>query len=160
MKTINKISALSLALIFATANTVISAIPENPSSREDRSKVIVFRVNIHHNSELATCGTYLVQMVDENGLMIMPPQTFVPGVSTYVFTKQVWGDGPTPMFIWKTKVTAMLIGAYAGDMVCPVELLTPPDSRMVLFMGGKTYQFDLYPGSKFRNMTSERIVKE
>jgi hypothetical protein len=160
MKTQNFFSVLSLALIFATANTVYPAIPEKPANREDKANVIVFKVNVHHTSDLAICGTYQVRLLNADGSLLAPPQTFIPGVTTYVFTKVLWPDRIRPMYIWKTKITAVLINVSANEDVCPVELITREDSKLVFFTPGQTILFDLFPNVLHQTDAATAKVKE
>jgi hypothetical protein len=163
MKTTKLISALSFALIFATSTSVISAIPEKPSNREDKiqTNTITFNVNVHLSTDLAFCGTYQVQLVHADGSLVAPAQTFIPGKSNYEFTKVLWPDGVRPLYIWKTKITAMLVQVSASDQTCPTELNTRPESKMVLWTTGQTIRFDLYPNdSNRKNATIVRKIKE
>ena len=156
MKTLKFFSVLSLALIFATANTAFSAIPENPGNRENKGNIITFNVNVHLAADLAICGTYQVRLVYADGSLVVPPQTFVPGLSSYVFSKSLWPDAIIPLYIWKTKITAVLISVSSSDLGCPVDLVTRPDSKLVLWTAGQVITFDLFPNQILNKKESAR----
>jgi len=69
MKTTKIISVLSLALIFVTVNPAFSGTIK-PGSAEPTVKNIKYQVNVHLAGDLNLCNTYLVQVVDENGLLV------------------------------------------------------------------------------------------
>ena len=160
MKAPKFFSVLSLALIFATANTAFSAIPEKPANREDKANVMIFKVNVHLTSDLAICGTYQVRLLNADGSLLAPPQTFVPGVTTYVFTKVLWPDRIRPLYIWKTKITAVLIKVSGNEEICPVELITREESKLVLFTPGQTIIYDLFPNALHQTSAATAKVKE
>lgn len=160
MKTTKFFSILGLAVLLATANAVYPAIPEERANHEGKANMIIFNVNVHLAADLALCGTYQVMLVFPDGSLVAPPQTFIPGVSGYVFTQALWPDGVRPLYIWKKKITAMLVKVTANDLACPPELFTRPDSKLVFWTTGQTIRFDLYPNQLFREEAAVSNVKD
>ena len=159
MKTIKIIPVLSLALIFATVNAAFSGTIK-PGSTEPTVKNIKYQVNVHLASDLNLCNTYLIQVVDENGLLVAPPQTFVPGISSYTFISLPQAIGILRPIGWKTKRTAMLISAGSPEIDCSVDLVTRPDSKFGTFISGQTYYFNLFPDKMGRKTASEPKAKD
>jgi hypothetical protein len=160
MKTTKIISVLIFALILATANTVFCDIPEKPANREDKIIGVTFLVQVHLASDLALCGTYLVQLTDESGALVAPPQKFVPGVNSYLFIKDL-RSLPFNDLIWKSRISAMLILVSSIDSIAKVELVTPPNTKIVTFVKGKTYFFNLYPNRSVKTTWQDELkVKE
>jgi hypothetical protein len=160
MKTIKIISVLSFALILATANTVFSDIPEKPANREDKIIGVNFLVQVHLASDLALNGTYLVQLTDESGALVAPPQKFVPGVNSYVFIKNLW-NLPFNDLKWKSRISAMLILVSSSDPTTNMELVTTPNTKIVTIAKGRTYFFNLYPNRSVKTTWQDELkVKE
>jgi hypothetical protein len=161
MKTTKLISAISFALILATATSVFSAIPEKSANREEKANLITFNVNVHLTSDLAFCGLYQVKLVFADGSLVAAPQTFIAGKSSYVFSTLLWPGNVRPLYIWKTRITALLVPVSPIDIVCPVDLITNPDSKTVLWTTGQNISFNLFPNTTTRkNISQDRATKE
>ena len=100
----------------------------------------MFRVNVHIATEQALSGVYQVQLVYGNGSLVAPPQTYIPGVNSYLFAKVL-----NTSWYWSSVVTARLVKVSSHGPSSPPELFTRPDTKIVNFVPGRMYMFNLYP---------------
>lgn len=132
-----KKSFVFLSGILMIIGTITTGFSSNNFPGIGSVKVAVnYQVNIHLGLETQLCNTYLVEVVDGNGVPVAPAKPFVSGVSRYVFSER----GP----VTGTRV-AVLIKAPYDYNVCTQGLVTPPDVITGSFLNGRTYIFDLYP---------------
>ena len=140
MKTAKIFSVLSLALIFAAANSFAKK-DEIPSAKSTRSAAINHEVVIHTNILGAPCNTYVIKMVDETGRLIAPVQIFVPGVNKYSFKETF--NGKTNKF--SRRVAMLEPIKYPAHYTCAQAIHATPDVKFGPFLAGQTYYFDLQP---------------
>ena len=138
MKTAKIFSVLSLALIFATANTVYSKDRMTDKPNQLQKTTIRYEVTIHLSSFLSLCNTYLVKVTDEQGRPVAHPQVFNPGISKYVFNEYL--SSPA-----KIRVASLVLPENIDPYFCPTNLNTKSEPMMGPFFPGRTYSFDLYP---------------
>jgi hypothetical protein len=98
-----------------------------------------YHVSIHFTNDLSLCNLYLVEIVDENGRLVNPPQSFRPGISSYFFSER----GP----VQGTRIAKLVLNSEIRYFVCPTEIYTAPCSLSGTFLVGETYEFDLYPAT-------------
>lgn len=138
MKTINKISALSFLLLFA----VVTAFATNPVAitRTLPKSVIAHQVNFPIMPDNSFCGNYVVEMRNQAGQLVAPPQNFLPGQSRYLFLEKADLSG--------SEVTRTAILRNAGGTVhsiCNWVLTAEPATLKTMFLPGSVYNYNLYP---------------
>lgn len=141
MKTLTIISALSLALIITSVNAGFAK--QNGKSGEPKQNATIWvKYQVTVNLVLITplCNNYQVQVLDGNGRLVAPPQTFVPGKAIYNFdehTSQTAG----------IRIARLVLIPFPGPehYVCDQELFTAPDVHLLNFKNGEVYPFNLYP---------------
>ncbi|MCX6252822.1 MAG: hypothetical protein NTX61_18970 [Bacteroidetes bacterium] len=134
MKTIKLFSILSLALIFVGIGSLkthgINNIPGN--------KLIRYQVTVHFQfSGLKSCNAYLVEIVDQKGGIVAPPQVFDPSRNVYMFYEA--GD------FKGVRTARVVLDKNVTQYICPANLMCQPDKQFGIFHGGETYLFNLYP---------------
>jgi hypothetical protein len=136
MKTTKKIAALSLMLLFA----VITAYSTNIGKNGNPIAITMVRhlVVIPSFNDHIFCGTYVVEIRNENGQLVAPPKLFVPGTSQYLFNERpVAGEGVR---------TAQLRQLVNNDpWQCEFILTAEPSTIKGTFESGKTYRYMLEP---------------
>lgn len=113
-----------------------------PAGNGPASKPVIavkYQVDIHFQNDISLCNFYVVEMRDEKGLLVAPPQSFRPGVATYTFIER--GPATGPRTAWLT------VNTMIGALLCPVELYTAPFSISGTFQVGTTYHFHLFPST-------------
>jgi hypothetical protein len=138
MKTIKFLSVISLVLIFAGTTNVFSGSFSNYITGRLVKAPIKYQVNINLPLGVEICNTYLVQVTDENGRVVAHPQVFVPGISKYVFEETFTTPG-------KERIAWLVLAATLAPSICPINLITQPDTEMGPFYPGQTYSFYLNP---------------
>jgi hypothetical protein len=159
MKTLKNISVFSLVMIFAAVNSAFSGTGK-PVSTETNTRTSKYQVNVHLGSDLTLCNIYLVEIVDEYGLLVAPAQTFIAGTGIYTFIGK-----PSPIGVlgspgWESKRTALLVEAGSGEVICTADLVTRPDSQTGTFAAGRTYYFNLFPNKVTRKLASDPVAKD
>ena len=140
MKTVKFFSVLSLVVIFAGVNTVLSNTVLTNNPEKSIKPVIRYEVTVHLSSGFTICNSslYLVQLTNENGHPVAPAKIFIPGNSKYVFNETLSPGG-------KLRVATLVLPSNIDPSGCPNPLITIPDVKMGPFLPGHTYSFDLYP---------------
>ena len=138
MKTAKIFSVLSLALIFAAANTVYSKGRTTDNRMQGEKKGIRYEVTIHMTQIMSFCNTYLVKVTDEYGRPAAKPQIFVPGISKYVFDETMAMPG-------KIRIASLSLPENIDPYFCSYNLVTKSEPMMGPFKAGQTYSFDLFP---------------
>jgi hypothetical protein len=139
MKTTKLFSVLSLAIIFAATTAGFSNGIDNRTSKASNMPGITYQVAIHLPGFIKDiCNPYLVQILDENGRVVAPPQVFINGVTKYLFFEKAPVSG-------RTRMAVLIPVSYPNHYVCPNDLYTLPDVMTGPFNTGQTYTFDLYP---------------
>ena len=138
MKTAKIFSVLSLALIFAAANTVYSKGRTTDNRMQGEKKGIRYEVTIHLSQMFSFCNTYLVKMTDASGRSVANPQVFVPGISKYVFNETVATPG-------NIRIASLVLPENIDPYFCSYNLVTKSEPMMGPFKAGQTYSFDLFP---------------
>jgi hypothetical protein len=145
MKTTKLFSVLSLVLIFASVNVLAGN--SLTGKKTFNTATIRYEVNIHFVSDKTISNIYWVQVTDENGRPVSPPQTFVQGKSNYTFFEMAPARG--------TKRIAMLIlSPYLDNPLSMNLLYTQPDVLYGPFLPGQSYSFNLVPVLK-KNIKNE-----
>ena len=129
MKTTKIISALSLVLIFAAANSLFVR-GNTKSIPEDRLKVITYVVKVDNINLISDNRHYLIIMTDGAGRQISSSQTFRPGLSSYIFKELGNVRG--------TRVAMMV-----QEPSAPGSAAISSSSKTGTFFGGQTYLFRL-----------------
>jgi len=145
MKTTKLFTVLSLALIFIGLNSVYSSDRLTGNTQMTRKINIKYEVNVYLFSRIELCNTYLVQVTDETGRLVAPPQIFVPGVSKYVFNEAGNLKG-------RKRVAILELSTSPVHYACPYDIFTPPDVKIGPFEKGKILNFDLYPRAEDPNI--------
>lgn len=138
MKTAKIFSVLSLALIFAAANTLYSKDRTTDNRLQGEKKGVRYEVTIHLPQMLNFCNAYLVKITDENGRPVAQPQVFVPGKSKYVFNETV----AVPA---KIRVASLALPENVDPYYCANSLVTKSEPMLGPFKAGQAYSFHLYP---------------
>ena len=141
MKTTKFFSILSLALIFVGVTAGFSKKVEPPSSKSLQNTGIIYQVSIHTDLSATPCNTYLVQIVDETGRLVAPPQVFSLGINKYSFNEKI----STVTNVHSRRVAMLISVKYPDHYVCTSPLFTLPDVKTGPFWAGQTYIFNLYP---------------
>jgi hypothetical protein len=141
MKTMTIISALSLALFFTGVNAGFSK-PTNKDGNAGPNNAINVKYQVTVNIQVIKnlCNTYEVEIVDANGRLVAPAQTYVPGIEKYNFVEQTRQTAGIRI--------AKMIVVYRGEgdhFICEQELSTPPVARLINFTDSQLFTFDLYP---------------
>jgi hypothetical protein len=139
MKTTKFFSVLSLALIFAGVTAGFTTKHETPQSKALPGIGIKYQVIIHSGLSAKPCNTYLIQVVDETGRLVAPPQTFVPGVNRYFFNEKFSATG-SPV----SRRAAMLVPVKDHYAPCSSPIFAIPDVKAGPFWSGQTYFFNLF----------------
>ena len=140
MKTTKIFSVLSFALIFATATSSFSGVPENKNNQVTANSLVRYHVNVILSSEKPLCNIWLVEILDEGGRLVAPAKPYESGVTGYDFFER----GPV-----SGKRVAVLVKNLFGDRyICATERFTNPAILFGPFCAGKTYRFDLFPTSQ------------
>ena len=138
MKTAKIFSVLSLALIFAAANTLYSRDRVTDNRIQGEKKGVRYEVTVHLSQLMNFCNTYLVKVTDELGRPVAQPQIFVPGKAKYVFNETV----AVPA---KIRIASLVLPENTDPYYCSFNLVTKSDPMMGPFKTGQSYSFDLYP---------------
>ena len=98
----------------------------------------IYKVTVTLPTDKSICNIYWVEMVDANGRFVAPPQTYIPGTSTYTFYEK---------FNQRSGIRAarLVLSPNADHFACPTELFTQPDVQVIQFNDRETYSFNLYP---------------
>jgi hypothetical protein len=141
MKTTKVLSVISFALIVLGVTAGFSKITGGSSANSIPGTGIIYHVNIHPTFMPTPCTTYLVQVVDQNGILVAPPQAFRSGDDKYVFAEKIsrYQNG------LPRRIAMMVPVEFPGDFVCANPLVTPPDVMIGPFIAGQVYTFDLFP---------------
>jgi hypothetical protein len=138
MKTTKFFSVLSLVMIFSGITAVYSKNGPTGNTNSVSKAPIRYVVNIHSLNATYLCNTYLVQLTDENGRLVAPATTFVPGINKYTFFEESPVKG-------KLRVATLVLSPYTERVVCGTNFTLRPVVKSWPFIGGQTYSFDLYP---------------
>jgi hypothetical protein len=144
MKTAKLFSVLTLALIFIGMNAGFSKKVENPVSIMVQSTSIMYQVNIHMGLSTYPCDTYVVQIVDETGRIVAPPQAFVPGLKAYSFKERL----STVQNNHSRRIAMLVRVTFPNHFTCSTTLFAVPAIMAGSFLPGHLYIFDLYPNTQ------------
>jgi len=138
MKTLKFISVLSLVLIITGGSSAKSKNTPFDNSKQPNRAIIRYEVYINIEKIDNFCNSYLVQISDENGNPVAPPQVYIPGVNKYVFTE-------TSPVKAKVRVASFEIFQNLDVLGCPINIIAKPDIKTGPFHPFETYYFNLYP---------------
>ena len=99
-----------------------------------------YPVVVHFASDQLLCNVYLIEIIDAMGIQVAPAQVFVPGTTTYKFFEQT-------RISKGVRIARLVKAPYGVHYICPIELVTAPDVKVIEFKNGNFYRFDLYPKS-------------
>lgn len=139
MKTIAKISALGLVLLFAVS-TAMSLNIGGAEKAPPAWSIYRHVVKVALAGDFNVCGTYVVEIRDAKGNLVAPAKAFVPGMSDYVFYERANESGNKGPRI----ATLRKVGPTGGAQ-CVETLRAEPAVVRGPFEAGKTYLFQLYP---------------
>ena len=136
MKTMTKITALSIALIFSFSTTMFAG-NQDTQNKKSNNPGIRYQVNVHTNTDQQFCQTFVVEIIDQNNHVIAPVQSYLAEVEGYNF----YEAGP---------VTGVRIARLANFntgtlFICDQVVFAAPDVKWGIFKTGQTYTFNLYP---------------
>jgi hypothetical protein len=136
MKTTKKIAALSLMLLFAVV-TVFSAnaggITPAPAKAMVRHLVTVASFN-----EQPINVVCVVELRNESGQLVAPPQAFQPGKSEYLFQERPFaGEG--------VRIASMRALVNTDPWQSELQMTVEPFVIKGTFEAGKTYRYFLQP---------------
>jgi hypothetical protein len=140
MKTTKFYTVLSLVMIFTGMTSLFSTAKANqggyPIPSFDDKKFVTYVVDIAHDAgfDQELVG-YMVIMTDGKGRTIAPPQQFVPGTWTYIFTEAVPATGSRTATFIKAPHT------YGTNIHFRSTTIHGP------FEGGRKYTLTVYPDS-------------
>ena len=126
-----------MSIMFLLA--VITAWSMNIGKNVKRPKIdptVCHVVTVTLSSDNTVCGTYAIEIRNQYGVLVAPPQVFTPEVSVYVFLERddVVGD--------EGSRTARLIKTDLNNPVqCVVELYSEPATLRGIFELGQTYGY-------------------
>ena len=136
MKTMKKIAALGMMLLLAATTTFAAdagGIKNPPIAAVIRHMVVL---PIHN--DMLFCGTYVIEIRNENGQLVAPPKLFVPGIRQYLFFERV--------FTGEAVRSANLRQVSNTDpWQCESLLYSEPSVIKGMFEAGKTYRYMLDP---------------
>jgi hypothetical protein len=139
MKTLERITALSLVLVFAAVaaySATIGKIEPNPPA----NPIVRHVVNVVLPFDRDMCGSYVVEVRNQKGNLVAPAKIFVQGITQYVFyEKSQFTQGETSRVALMRSVTS--IGAGQCSEIYRAE----PSVINAVFEPGKTYNYILYP---------------
>ncbi len=112
-----------------------SAGTETPE--ENSTKIVVYVVNVNFQLDKPLCDLYYVEILDANGQMVAPKQSYIPGTKTYYFKEQIRQRSGIRV--------AHLILSPNPTFTCETRLYTSPAPKRIEFKNMEKYLFDLYP---------------
>ena len=136
MKTTKTIAALSLMILF----TVVTAFGANAGGAKITPAKAMVRhlVIIPSFNEQPLSVVYAVELRNENGKLVAPPQAFVPGKSEYLFQERAFeGEAVRTASIRQMTNT----DPWQSELQLQVEPVTIKGT----FEAGKTYRYFLQP---------------
>lgn len=137
MKTL-KLSSLCLSIMLLSGvYTVYAGQPVNRNNSNPFPPVIRHQVNVYPVRELTSYQTYIVQVVDENGTLVAPSQTYIPGLNAYTFYER----GPRT----GTRIARLAMIPQSKGLSCIPYIYCAPDIKSGTFLNGRTYTYNLYP---------------
>jgi hypothetical protein len=136
MKTLKITAVLSMIFLFAGFVSAYSANRVDNKGTKPAS-VVRYQVTIHIPADIDLCSAYQVLLVDGHGIPVAPPQGFIPGNNTYVFTESASTAG--------ARGVRMIQNSELLHYICANELNTAPVFHTGPFMTGQTYSFELFP---------------
>jgi hypothetical protein len=137
MKTTKIFPVLSLALVLSFAVSASALSTDKKNGQISLNKVINHHVNVTVALEKVLCNVYQVEILNEKGELVAPPQTYVAGVSKYDFYER----GPATGI----RVAVLVLAPVYSHFSCDTELFTKPSARKGDFEAGQTYRYDLFP---------------
>lgn len=121
----------------ATTGDLKTSISNDATVDPDLNPIVKYKVTVRMTINKPLCDAYQVVLLNGAGVMVAPPQPFIPGTTVYYF-KEVIRQ--------KSGVRTAHIGlAGEPDGSCANKLYTSPDSQFIQFVNGGVYYFDLYP---------------
>jgi hypothetical protein len=138
MKTTRLIYGLSFLLVLGLAGGISAT--TLPGSRIKPVNAIKYQVNIHFSSDIVLCNLYLVEVLDQNGRLVSPAQTYHSQSGVYYFAER----GP----VTGTRTAVLVLDTEIQQFICPNILYTTRDSETGNFEPGQIYPFDLYPTTR------------
>ena len=141
MKTTTRITALSFILIFAAAaarSLTIGGIESLPPA----NLLITHVVNVVFPSENLLCGTYVIELKNQAGLNVAPPQILTPGRSVYVFSER---DDFKTCTASGVRIASLRKVQSSGPAQCSEELYAEPSVLQGNFRLGNKYHYTLFP---------------
>ncbi len=103
-------------------------------------------VNIHLDPNATICGIYKVEVVNEMGLPVAPPQDLLMDHTSFFFTEQ-------PNQPEGIRIARMVASPSSTAFLCQDRTYTKPSGMDILFSNGTTYNFDLYPQVNPQSLT-------
>jgi hypothetical protein len=141
MKSTRIITVLILSIILLGMNTATAGNNNNNKPQAKTANLIRYEVNVIVNGNPDLCNTYQVRVTDETGRLVAPPKTYIPGISSYIFTEAAPAPG-------RLRVAMLIINPDTDPYVCPNGLETKPDVKIGPFVPGQSYPFLLRPQTK------------
>jgi len=139
MKTLKIYSALIFTMILLSVNAGFAKASDDRNNTNANPTVqVTYRVVVHLETDKPFCNVYQVEILDATGKQVAPPQIYVPGNTTYKFveqTRQMKG----------IRIARLVMVPFGPHYICPNELSTAPDVKVIEFHDGNSYPFDLYP---------------
>ena len=140
MKSTKILSVVGLALMFMWASAGFSGNIDGPKAKAPGITGIIYKVIIHPEFAANPGGTYLIQVVDGSGHLVVPPQVWVPGINIYTFNEKLTTGGNN-----LSRRAAMMISVKGPVLPNSSPFFTVPDVKVGPFWGGIVYIFNLYP---------------
>jgi hypothetical protein len=100
---------------------------------------VTFQVTIHVSVPLPVCNIFQVEISDAEGNLVVPAQTYLPGVTVYDFHESGLVSG--------VRIAKLVLAPNTYHLVCTNTVYANPDVMVMdkTFLHGETYYFDLFP---------------
>jgi|WetSurMetagenome_2_1015567.scaffolds.fasta_scaffold275832_2 hypothetical protein len=96
-----------------------------------------YQVSLRFNTDVAPCGSYLVDIINNAGERVADPQVYSAGKDVYFFSEWTW-SGKSVRIARLTRLLPPNLEEF-----CPSWMQASPDRETMNFSNGKTYYFNL-----------------
>jgi hypothetical protein len=115
-----------------------TSISNDATTDPDLNPIVKYAVTVHMTISKPLCAAYQVVLLNGAGVMVAPPQPFIPGTTAYYFKEVIRQKSGV-------RIARIDLAGEPDNGFCPNALYTEPDSHFIQFENGAVYNFDLYP---------------
>ena len=111
----------------------------NKKQNPDEITGVKYAITVHFPVGRELRSTYQIEIVNAADQPVAPRQIFVPGTSVYNFFEQANQESGI-------RIARLVQVKYPDEhFLSAPELSTPPDIKVINFLDGESYSFDLWP---------------